>query len=262
MFDNNNDKNGLPPANLPSEPADIFADVEGGKSVNEAAVAPNALKSGMLKPKSQSVLPNPEYSPPAESETIIVQSKKPAKVNTSGLVKIIIGIVGVFGVLALSYGGWFLYQKLRTINSIKFSQPQPIVINKEENKEIVKETVVPTSTGENAVQTPEILFGDGDSDNDGLSDAEEKQYLTKEDNPDTDGDGLSDADEVKIWTTDPLKQDTDGDTFLDGSEIMNGYNAKGAGKFAYSLPIVRFVSSSPSGTSSTFTYTNYIIKAE
>lgn len=41
---------------------------------------------------------------------------------------------------------------------------------------------------------------------------------------DTDGDGISDIDEATLYNTDPNKADTDGDGFLDGIEIMRGYN--------------------------------------
>lgn len=69
-----------------------------------------------------------------------------------------------------------------------------------------------------------------DSDQDGLSDAEEKIYGTNIYSADTDSDGLSDYEEVKIYHTDPLNPDTDGDGFTDGQEIKSGYNPLGAGK--------------------------------
>ncbi len=41
---------------------------------------------------------------------------------------------------------------------------------------------------------------------------------------DTDKDGLSDYDEVSIYKTDPLVADTDNDGYIDGAEILSGYN--------------------------------------
>ncbi len=58
-----------------------------------------------------------------------------------------------------------------------------------------------------------------DSDNDGLTNAQETAAGTDPNNPDTDNDGLSDGDEVNLWLTDPLVADTDGDGFSDGEEV-------------------------------------------
>ena len=69
-----------------------------------------------------------------------------------------------------------------------------------------------------------------DTDNDGLTDEEEKVYGTNPAAIDTDNDGLSDYEEVKIYHTNPLLPDTDGDGHLDGVEVKNGYNPNGAGK--------------------------------
>ncbi len=69
-----------------------------------------------------------------------------------------------------------------------------------------------------------------DSDNDGLSDADEKALGTDPYKPDTDGDGLADGDEVHVFGTDPLKTDTDGDGFPDGQELRDGYNPLGLGR--------------------------------
>jgi len=48
-------------------------------------------------------------------------------------------------------------------------------------------------------------------------------------NIDSDNDGLTDAQE-KIYGTDPHNPDTDGDGYLDGAEVKAGYNPKGPGK--------------------------------
>jgi len=69
-----------------------------------------------------------------------------------------------------------------------------------------------------------------DTDEDGLTDDEEKQYGTSYVLQDTDKDGLTDYDEVKQWNTDPTNPDTDADGYSDGEEINNGYNPNGPGK--------------------------------
>jgi hypothetical protein len=80
-----------------------------------------------------------------------------------------------------------------------------------------------------------------DSDNDGLSDGEERDYGSSPDNPDTDGDGVGDGTEVINhagnplltdsdddglsdlgefnWHTDPWNRDSDGDRLPDGDEV-------------------------------------------
>ncbi|WP_284668648.1 Ig-like domain-containing protein [Myxococcus sp. SDU36] len=60
-----------------------------------------------------------------------------------------------------------------------------------------------------------------DSDDDGLTDAEEIALGTDPNNPDTDGDGLPDGIEVNVAGTDPLDDDTDDDGILDGNEDAN-----------------------------------------
>ncbi len=61
-----------------------------------------------------------------------------------------------------------------------------------------------------------------DSDNDGLTDAEEKKLGTNPYNMDTDGDGLSDYYEVYISKTNPLKADSSGDGISDGDKVALG----------------------------------------
>lgn len=69
-----------------------------------------------------------------------------------------------------------------------------------------------------------------DSDHDGLTDTEEEKYGTNKFATDSDADGLTDRDEVKVFGTQPDNADTDGDSFPDGQEVLNGYNPNGAGK--------------------------------
>lgn len=95
--------------------------------------------------------------------------------------------------------------------------------------------------------------GDGDSDDDGLTNLEEFNLSTSPVNPDTDadglndgdevaagsdpfvsdtdGDGLSDGDEVHEHQTDPTKADTDGDRFNDAVELAKSKDPNAAGDF-------------------------------
>jgi hypothetical protein len=69
---------------------------------------------------------------------------------------------------------------------------------------------------------PEMkTISDVDSDDDGLTDDEEKnKYKTDPNIADTDGDKLSDGLEVFRYKTDPLNNDTDGDGVTDGDEVL------------------------------------------
>jgi len=76
-----------------------------------------------------------------------------------------------------------------------------------------------------AAPGPAALF---DTDQDGLSDADEERYKTSITESDSDFDGLTDAEEIKIYKTDPTNPDSDGDGFIDGVEVLGGYNPLGA----------------------------------
>jgi hypothetical protein len=58
-----------------------------------------------------------------------------------------------------------------------------------------------------------------DSDQDGLTDAEEQRLGTDPNDPDSDDDGLTDGQEVIITGTNPTSRDSDGDTVSDGEEV-------------------------------------------
>ena len=70
-------------------------------------------------------------------------------------------------------------------------------------------------------QTLNVALGSVDSDEDGLSDAEESELGTDPNNADSDGDGLSDGVEVELGTS-PTSADTDGDGYTDGEEQAEG----------------------------------------
>ena len=69
-----------------------------------------------------------------------------------------------------------------------------------------------------------------DADGDGLTDAEEKKFGTNPDSKDSDNDGLFDREEVKVYKTNPTKNDTDGDGISDGDEVKKGTNPNGSGQ--------------------------------
>ena len=67
-----------------------------------------------------------------------------------------------------------------------------------------------------------LLIACGDTDKDGLSDAEEKELGTDPESSDSDGDGLNDYEEATDLNTDPTQKDSDGDGYWDSWEITEG----------------------------------------
>jgi hypothetical protein len=74
------------------------------------------------------------------------------------------------------------------------------------------------------VATPSTTVNQTDTDNDRLSDAEEKILGTDPTSVDSDKDALTDYEEVKIYKTDPLDPDSDDDGYTDGEEVSGGYD--------------------------------------
>jgi alpha-tubulin suppressor-like RCC1 family protein len=70
------------------------------------------------------------------------------------------------------------------------------------------------------------LYTDKDDDNDGLTNAEERNLGTNSNSEDSDSDGLSDYDEIHTHRTNPALADTDGDGLMDGTEVSTGHDPK------------------------------------
>lgn len=83
---------------------------------------------------------------------------------------------------------------------------------------------------------PPPTTSSNDTDSDRLTNSEEASLGTSPTVADTDGDQLSDYEEVRIYHSDPLKRDTDGDGFLDGHEVLNGYSPTGPGRLTGTTP--------------------------
>jgi hypothetical protein len=103
-----------------------------------------------------------------------------------------------------------------------------------EVQEVVTLYVATTGAGESLVSALTILDEDefeqtlnitlgtsADSDEDGLTDAEEAELGTDPNNADSDGDGLADGIEVGLGSN-PLLSDTDGDGYTDSEEQAEG----------------------------------------
>ena len=100
MFDDQVSKT-TPPANLPSEPADMFAGVEKDE-MPAVEKAPDALGAGLLK-KKDSTAPVVNSAPMVAPSLYEVKQPILGKVLLSLLIVVVLGGAG--------YGGWYAYNK-------------------------------------------------------------------------------------------------------------------------------------------------------
>jgi hypothetical protein len=154
--------------------------------------------------------------------------------SSAGTKKKIFILAGlVIGLLAIGGGGfWAFYLYSGTTEEDmagKIITPVQTTIIEEEEAEIKSEEQKEDTT---SVSKPLDVSPSStlDSDNDGLTDEEERALGMDINSVDSDNDGLFDRIEVKVYKTDPLNPDTDGDGFLDGEEVKDGYNPKGEGR--------------------------------
>ncbi len=103
-------------------------------------------------------------------------------------------------------------------------QPTPEPIVETPTPEPTPTEVPPTVTPEPTIEPTPTSTPEPDTDLDGLTDSEERQYGTSPRNPDSDADLLSDGDEVTVYGTVPTNPNTDGDGCTDGYEAAEGYN--------------------------------------
>lgn len=245
MFDDQNPKS-APPNNLPSEPDDMFADVDKISTAPSAPSAPNALQAGVLKPKIANTLSPDSSGAPSVVTTPAMYAVKEPIVGKIILIVVLLAVLGGAG-----YYGYRLYKNgfFSAKDAVAPEPPINNVVAPPVTPPVASAPVVPetppvstppvanvaidTTTAQAGVNmaSDEILFGEGvDSDKDGLDDVRENEIGTGIYQVDTDNDGLSDGDEVIIWKSDPLNPDTDKDTYQDGQEVKFGYNPLGPGK--------------------------------
>jgi hypothetical protein len=181
------------------------------------------------------------------------QPMHPSAADASGQMKtdhskrfFFLGFIVLIAVIAV-FGGFWAFARfgkpyLAAMQAAKTAQTQEN--QQAENTALPDEKASPTQDDNATVPTdskeepepaeapadlsePAVL----DSDQDGLTDGEEKDiYKTDPNSTDTDGDGLFDREEAKVYKTDPLAADTDGDGYSDGAEVKAGYNPSGPGK--------------------------------
>ena len=173
--------------------------------------------AGPGEPKREVAKPVPPPTPALKPEKIETEVKE-KKAFPWKIILIILAILVI--VLGIGAGGFFYYQKVYlpnkdsdTSNESTVNLPIVPIEGDETNSAIIVPTEVPV-----------------DSDYDGLSDEEEKEYNTDPEKADSDDDGLTDREEVKVYLTDPNDPDTDNDSYSDGEEVKNFFNPNGKGK--------------------------------
>ncbi len=188
--------------NKPPVPAeDIFADVDKNN------------KPKVFQPKVADNLP--------PQDEVNQSARKESK-------KFLYIFLGLLSVALLLIAGFFVFNFFADKSIDQSITEQSLIDLQEEALEI--ETKQNTATNNTEIIESDIIDQPLDTDQDGLTDAEEKIAGSSSSKVDTDGDGLFDREEVKVYLTDPNNPDSDGDGYLDGDEVRDGYNPKGQGK--------------------------------
>ncbi|MFZ5364856.1 MAG: hypothetical protein ACOZBH_01495 [Patescibacteria group bacterium] len=205
----------LPNQTAGDQPVDIFADIEPAAS---AAPSPNSSAIGAA--------PAPSGDQPI---TMKAAAGPSAGKKAAVVILMIVFIAIIAGV------GYFIYT--RYIAAPAPASPSPIVPESPAaptiEPEITTPAVLPLATTEQAATTETELTPTAvDTDNDRLTDSEERTLGTDIEAIDTDNDGLTDYEEVKIYKTDPLDPDSDDDGYKDGEEVAGGYDPNNATKGA------------------------------
>jgi len=172
----------------------------------------------------------PEVFQPKAKEAINSSAggkeSKIAPINIGEAKKYIVIAAVVLGIVLVAYAGYWAYGKYFKATILVDEKTSA------ETKEqpIDNQAATPESAEAKKQEIAHTPAPPIDSDQDGLTDEEEKQLGTNPNSVDSDDDGLFDREEVKVYQTDPLNADTDGDGFLDGDEVRDGYNPKGTGR--------------------------------
>ncbi len=239
----------------------MFNDLNNPNNQNRQAVDDifaETDKTQESAPASGSAAPRPVGGAEIDTQRIglaatdELSESAPEKKSQDKLFKIIIAIIAV---AVLGLGGYLVYSKFFNApvdttpvatTTKKTNTPQATTSTANTAGSFVEtagtattteSTTTPIIPGVNAPATTTEMVATTtpplvDSDSDGLTDAEEKIAGTNINIIDTDNDGLSDYEEVKIYKTNPLSADTDGDSYLDGAEVKSGYNPNGTGKLS------------------------------
>lgn len=208
------------PANLPvppsGEPSDMFEAAEPVANRSESSPQPSEPSPMAPSPALPGAVPQPMLEARTEPRIAPLAPVTPERSSGVGVFLVIFGVLFLI-LVVLGVSAFFAYRAF--------------ILAPEEEPTEVPLIVIPEDEPEPPIEVEEpIVSTTLDTDNDGLTDAEEARYGTDAERADTDNDGLPDKDEVQKYGTDPIDPDTDGDTFLDGVEVISGYDPKGPGK--------------------------------
>lgn len=215
-----------------SGPEDIFAGTDKGavsspqpqRAEPESGVSREPPKTSPLKP----------VTTPVQPATAVAKEKPTPTPETGSKRKyFIIMFVVIFALVCILVGMIiFAYYKSSGDAGIAPDQLEP----ESAGGELTEPAGDEFSPYEFEPETMEPSFEElMDTDDDGLTDAEEQRLGTDPNSVDSDNDGLFDREEVRVYKTDPTNPDTDGDGYGDGEEVENGFDPVGPGKL-YELP--------------------------
>lgn len=192
---------------------DIFSDVDSSTGLH--GVRPDAFQS------KASISPGDIARVNSASRGGAVFMDNLKRLALLGIMIIVVG-----GIL---WVGWYGFNKIFRSNGGPTVTPTTDLNPEDTNIiENVVEEVVEEPVAEKVIEEP--VADITDTDQDGLTDAEETRLGMNINSVDTDDDGLFDRQEVETYKTDPLNADTDGDGYSDGEEVKNNYNPNGPGK--------------------------------
>ncbi|OJI07627.1 hypothetical protein BK004_00885 [bacterium CG10_46_32] len=204
---------------------------------------PTALASGKLKP----LVASGASGAPLSQTSVPVGTGFPFK-KMMIIILISIGVVGVAVASFAMFSDSFTVPFIPKLGSPQDSVVVPVVTTPTTETQVTESPAPEGSeSNTNAVEPQETsailkIFQQNqvdkaqqdpaslDTDQDGLSDAQEFSNGTNPRLVDSDNDGLSDWEEIAIFGTNPLNVDSDGDSYVDGQEVQNGYNPLGPGK--------------------------------
>jgi|GEM_PF-483331 cell division protein FtsL len=165
-----------------------------------------------------------------EQQDFSAEKYRPYRKSISKTAKIIRGTLLAILLLAIiGFGSYYVYNMFFVSEEV-INETENIVNNENENQDNdinngEEDININLDDLEQNNNRQDLNDEDGDTEETPEEDAEEDSteepdFLTQ----DLDNDGLTGKEEINIYGTDPNNPDTDGDGYLDGVEVENGYD--------------------------------------